>query len=249
METDLQTLLREELREQAEWSVDLLGPLNYANGRLPASALRSIPGGRLERDAAASWLRLRAHIGKKYNVWICPTSSRCSYRPYGDQQYFWSLYRSGRGNLAAYPGTSNHGWGTTVDVPSRRMAQLINQEGASYGWQKRWSDAPSEWWHFRYAPQNDRHKGQKPTGNVKHPYHYLTENEKHWRNVLVRERRIAKKHGGWDKVGAGHLAQARTAKRHLRKNKKQIEAAAKRGGWKKNHRITRHRYIKKLLKG
>jgi hypothetical protein len=164
--------------------------------------------------------------------------------------YFWRLYLMGRGALAARPGTSNHGWGTTVDVPSRRMAQLINQEGAAFGWQKRWSDAPSEWWHFRYAPQYDQYKNQKPKP-VKHvhPYHYLTDNEKHWRNVLVRERKIAKKHGGWDKVGATHLAQAKQAKRHLRQNKKAIEAAAKKGGWKKNNRIKRHRYIKKLLQG
>ena len=48
-----------------------------SNGQLPASMLRSIPGGRLEAGAAASWLRMRAHIGAKTGVWICPTSSRC----------------------------------------------------------------------------------------------------------------------------------------------------------------------------
>ena len=220
-----------------------------SNGRLPASMLRSIPGGRLEKAAAASWLRLRAHIGKKHGVWICPTSSRTAYRTYGEQQYFWGLYVRGRGALAARPGTSNHGWGTTVDVPSPRMAQLINAEGAGFGWQKRWSDAPSEWWHFRYAPANDRHKGEKPKGNAKHPYHYMTDKEKRWRNVLVRERRIAKRAGGWDKVGAAHIAQARQAKRHLRQSKRLIEKAARRNGWKRNRRIVRHRYIKKLLRG
>jgi D-alanyl-D-alanine carboxypeptidase len=220
-----------------------------SNGQLPASMLRGIPGGRLEAGAAASWLRLRAHIGAKHGVWICPTSSRTAYRTYGEQMYFWRLYLSGRGALAARPGTSNHGWGTTVDVPSMRMAQLINQEGAEFGWQKRWSDAPSEWWHFKYAPQYDKHRGQKPKGNAKHPYHYMTDKEKHWRNVLVRERRIAKKKGGWDKVSATHLAQARQAKRHLRQSKRLIEAAAKKNGWKRNHRITRHRYIKQLLRG
>ena len=30
-----------------------------ANGRLPASDLADIPGGRLRKDAAASWLRMR----------------------------------------------------------------------------------------------------------------------------------------------------------------------------------------------
>ena len=221
-----------------------------SNGRLPANILLGIPGGRLERDTALSWLRLRAYIGQKSGVWICPTSSRCSYRPYADQLYFWNLYRSGRGTLAAYPGTSNHGWGTTVDTATQTMARLINQYGAEFGWQKRWSDAPSEWWHFKYSPQNDKHKGQHPAGgHQKHPYHYMSDDEKHWRNVLVRERRIAKKNGGWDKIGAGHLAMAKTAKRHLRQNKRKIEAAAKRDGWKKNFRTIRHSYIKQLLQG
>src|SRR5678815_4389477 len=100
--------------------------------------LRGIPGGRLETATAMSWLRMRAYIGGKTGVWICPTSSRCSYRPYGDQLYFWNLYRRGRGALAAYPGTSNHGWGTTVDVATQTMARMINQYGAEFGWQKRW---------------------------------------------------------------------------------------------------------------
>jgi len=127
---------------------------------------------------------------------------------------------------------------------------MINRYGAEFGWQKRWSDAPSEWWHFKYAPQYDRHKGQpvKPKKHV-HPYHYMTDNEKHWRNVLVRERKLAKKAGGWDKVGAAHLGQAKQAKRHLRQSKRLIEAAAKKNGWKRNRRIVRHRYIKKLLQG
>ena len=43
------------------------------NGRLPASELGPIPGGRLEKAAAASWLRLRARVGKATSLWICPT--------------------------------------------------------------------------------------------------------------------------------------------------------------------------------
>ena len=223
-----------------------------SNGRLPSSTLRGIPGGRLEKSVAASWLRLRAKIGKETGIWICPTSSRTAYRTYSEQVYFWNLYTSGRGALAARPGSSNHGWGTTVDVPTTAQAAAINRYGASYGWQKKWSDAPSEWWHFKYSSGQDKHKGEKPIGKAKHPYHYMTKNEKHWRNVLVRQRRIAKKNGGWDKVGAAHLAQAKQAKAHLRKSKNAIAKAAKKdgkGGWKKYHRWTRYKYIKKLLEG
>lgn len=221
------------------------------NGRLPASTLGAIPGGRLEKAAAASWLRLRAEIGNKTGVWICPTSSRTAYRTYAEQLYFWALYTSGRGALAARPGTSNHGWGLAVDVPTTTMARLINQYGANFGWQKRWSDAPSEWWHFKYAPQNDQHKGKPPANKPrpKHPYHYMTDGEKKWRNTLVRERRIAKRNGGWDKVGSDHLSMAIRAKRELRKKMKEIEDAAKKSGWNKFHRRTRYDYMRKLVNG
>ena len=223
-----------------------------SNGRLPSSMLKTIPGGHLETHTAYSWLRLRAKIGKETGIWICPTSDRCSYRNMHWQEYFWNLYIRGLGALAARPGTSNHGLGTTVDVPMPTMAALINKYGAPYGWQKKWSDAQSEWWHFKYSPEHDQHKGEKPVSLKKHPYHYLTKNEKHWRNVLRRERRIAKRAGGWDKVGAAHIAQAKRAKRELRKCLVRIQKRAKadgKGGWKKHHRWTRARYIRQLLYG
>lgn len=126
----------------------------YLNGRLPGAVLSSIVGGRLRRDAAKSWNAMNAESIRKYGVTLRPTGSRSSYRPYADQLYFWNLYRSGRGNLAAYPGTSNHGWGLAVDVSTPRQAQIINQIGAKFGWQKRWSDAQSEWWHFKWRTGN-----------------------------------------------------------------------------------------------
>jgi hypothetical protein len=165
--------------------------------------------------------------------------------------YFWRLFQSGRGALAARPGTSNHGLGVAVDVPTTRMAQLINQYGAEFGWQKRWSDAPSEWWHFKYAPQNDRHKGQAPSNapKQKHPYHSLTATEKKWRNVLIRERRIAKRNGGWKKVGGDHQAMAVRAKKELRKQMKAIEDAAKKSGWRRLNRRVRYDYMRTLVNG
>jgi hypothetical protein len=130
------------------------------------------------------------------------------------------------------------------------MAALINQYGAEYGWQKRWSDAPSEWWHFKYAPEHDQHRGEspsKPRPRHVHPYHYMTDGEQYWRNVLIRERRIAKRHGGWNKVGGDHLAMAVRAKKNLRKKMKAIQDAAASSGWGRFHRKERYDYIKKLI--
>jgi hypothetical protein len=221
-------------------------------GRLPDSDLADIPGGRLRKDAAASWLRLRQRIGKEQGVWICPTSSRTAYRPYADQQYFWNLYQSGRGALAARPGTSNHGWGIAVDLPTPAMQAAVRRYGAEYGWGIRgggpWTDAPSEAWHTTYNPDRDRHRGESPRARPKpHPRTYLTGAEKAARDTLVKERRIAKRHGGWEKVDKSHLERASRAKSKLAVQLRQIREAAAKSGWGQMHRKERADYIKQLI--
>lgn len=119
------------------------------NGKLPDSELAPIAGGRLRRDAAAAWNAMNVEARQR-GLELRPTGSRSSYRTHAEQLAFWELYRTGRGALAARPGTSNHGWGLAVDVPTVAMQNLINEIGAKYGWQKKWSDAPSEPWHFKW---------------------------------------------------------------------------------------------------
>jgi hypothetical protein len=116
-----------------------------SNGRLSASELSPIPGGELRNDAAAAW---NAPGGPADNG-LRPTGSNSSYRTYAAQQYYWNLYQSGRGNLAAYPGTSNHGWGIAVDLAEPWMRTWIDEHGAHYGFRK--TEAYSEWWHVNYV--------------------------------------------------------------------------------------------------
>jgi len=62
---------------------------------------------------------------------------------------FWDLFQAGKGNLAARPGTSNHGFGNAVDLadpPS--MRRVVDGFGGPYGWH--WGEAPSESWHVTY---------------------------------------------------------------------------------------------------
>jgi hypothetical protein len=91
---------------------------------------------------------------------LLPSAYDCSYRDYDAQVYYWNLYQSGQGNLAAYPGTSNHGWGTAVDADTPAMRDLIDEIGVKYGWSKSWSDAPTEWWHICY--QAGHYSGPDP---------------------------------------------------------------------------------------
>ena len=119
------------------------------NGRFGESDLAAVPGGKLCKEAAANWLALRAEGGKKLGIWISPLGPRSSYRTFAEQQHFWDLFQSGRGNLAARPGTSNHGWGNAVDLAHPpTMRKVIDSLGAPYGW--RWGEVPSESWHVTY---------------------------------------------------------------------------------------------------
>jgi hypothetical protein len=120
------------------------------NGALLTGNLAAIPGGNLRKDAAAAWNAMHKEIKTKTGIDIRPTGPRSSYRTLYWQKYFWNEYKAGRGNLAAAPGTSNHGWGLAVDVATPAMANAINKYGAPYGYQKKWSDASNEWWHFKF---------------------------------------------------------------------------------------------------
>jgi hypothetical protein len=151
------------------------------NGSLPGSALAPIGNGYyLERSAAAAFNAMAAAAQKR---WGRPIRVISAYRTLDKQWYFWNLYRSGRGNLAAYPGTSNHGWGLAIDCASTWDRWAIDQIGRAFGWAKVWSDAPSEWWHIKYnagvwhghvAPPGPRVLRQGMSGNdVKEVQIYL----------------------------------------------------------------------------
>lgn len=120
------------------------------NGRFQDRDLAPIPGGRLRRDAARAFNAMNAESVRRYGVTLHPGGPLSSYRTVGQQQYLWGLYRAGRGNLAAYPGSSNHGWGLAIDLATPQMRHIVDEIGAPYGFAKRWSDAPTEWWHLRY---------------------------------------------------------------------------------------------------
>lgn len=130
--------------------------MSYANGRLPASSLTSIPGGQLRKGAPAkSWLAMRYYISKKTNgqVWIRPTGPMSSYRTYAQQVILRQRHLNGTGALAAVPGFSNHGSATkaAVDLKTAEMQAEVRKYGHLFGWGiaggKLPSDAPSESWH------------------------------------------------------------------------------------------------------
>ena len=116
-----------------------------SNGRLTNAELTPIRGSRLSVAAANSW---KAEGGPE-RAGLQPTNYDCGYRDLAAQEHYWWLYKYAGGNLAAYPGTSNHGWGIAVDLPNAWEQDWIWHHGAQFGWKK--TEAFSEPWHFNYV--------------------------------------------------------------------------------------------------
>lgn len=76
-----------------------------------------------------------------------------AYRPLARQTTLWQLYQAGQGNVAAPPGTSNHGlaeacdFGYPVDTLGTAERTWMGQTAAAYGWA---FDVSSEAWHCHY---------------------------------------------------------------------------------------------------
>jgi hypothetical protein len=124
----------------------------------------------LRCDAEAAWERLNSAYQA---VWQENIPVDLSYRTYDEQVEMRQIWGSG----AAIPGTSNHGWGTAVDLPDYRlvddpdywMADLgaeWNYGSPKYEWMKANAPAfdwvnpswavqggigPHEPWHFEYV--------------------------------------------------------------------------------------------------
>lgn len=115
------------------------------NGNFPASDLADIPGpGRLEKSAAAAWNA----PGGPADHGLYALGDESAYRDLAYQWVAWNNYLHG-GNLAAYPGTSEHGCGKAVDLAATWMRAWIDEHGAQFGWRK--TEAFSEWWHVNFV--------------------------------------------------------------------------------------------------
>lgn len=122
----------------------------YKNGELPAHVLAPAGGGHLRKDAAAAFNAMNEESKRSHHVELHASAPQNTYRTLAWQQHYYALYKSGQGNLAAVPGTSNHGWGLAIDLAYPYMRHIVDEIGEKYGWAKKWSDAPTEWWHLRY---------------------------------------------------------------------------------------------------
>lgn len=197
----------------------------YSNGKLPDSVLAPIAGGKLRKDAAKAFNAMNRESQRKYGVTLRPTGPMSSYRTYAQQVYLWNLYKSGRGNLAATPGGSNHGLGLAIDLATPRMRTIVDMIGEKYGWAKKWSDAPNEWWHLKYKPGV-----YKPVD----PLSKLTKEERKWVREYLKLKKANKNRPRRIKLRA-----------LMRQRRKRIYKVAQKDGWNKNNRKARWTVLRK----
>jgi len=121
----------------------------YGNGRVPASALQGLGVGNhsLWAPAAEGFIRMRA-AAKADGVTIGVTDSYRSYDAQVDVARRKGLYKDG--GLAAVPGTSDHGWGLSMDLRLDDRAQTWMRANAGrFGFEE---DTPREPWHWTFQP-------------------------------------------------------------------------------------------------
>jgi LAS superfamily LD-carboxypeptidase LdcB len=148
----------------------------HSNGQLPRSALRLCGIGKflLVTPAAASMKALVAAAAERGII----ISATGTYRPYDRQvQVFQERYtriplpgrptkkwegktywQKPRTAMVAVPGTSNHGWGLSIDFATVKDGKTVTmsvkelrwlaKNGPAYGW---WNTVSSEPWHWSYC--------------------------------------------------------------------------------------------------
>lgn len=166
---------------------------------------------------------MRKLIGERHGVWIAPLGPSSSYRTYAQQSYFWNLYRSGRGNVAAFPGTSNHGLGIAVDVATQQMAYYIRRYGSRFGWSWDEGRRVGEWWHFRYVG-GYRRKPDPLAGYPADERRWIAEYDR-----LVRANKDKKRR--------------RVLRRVMKERRQEIWKAAQKSGWNTRRRRDRYRSL------
>jgi D-alanyl-D-alanine carboxypeptidase len=121
----------------------------YGNGTIPTEALSGISGTghRMWTPAARQFEQLSAAAARD-GVTIGITDSYRTYESQVDLAERKGLYKNG--GLAAVPGTSDHGWGRSLDLRLDGEALAwMRQNGATYGFRE---DVPRESWHWTYYP-------------------------------------------------------------------------------------------------
>lgn len=128
----------------------------YANGRIPLSTMEAVRAEYFTPASAHQLRALEAAFARKFGHEFIINEG---YRSLETQQRLYSgwIKRLPGYNLAAYPGTSNHGWGIAGDFGSgihlygSPQKIWMDAHAPQYGWHPAGNSfTPREAWHFEY---------------------------------------------------------------------------------------------------
>jgi len=148
--------------------------LEAQNGKL--TGLTSIGNGhQMNAEAAKAYERMVAAAKKDGITWKVTDS----YRPYEIQNkiFDWNYYeKTGKkrkkgtsGTPVAYPGQSNHGWGSAVDLGAKYgdpVHKWLTKNAATFGFSNPFRNPRTEPWHWEHVSSA---KSMKSGGDVSEP--------------------------------------------------------------------------------
>jgi hypothetical protein len=209
--------------------------MTMANGRLDATVLGGVGQELfLRKDAAESYNALRTHVQKQTGYVL---TLNAAYRSLAKQQFLYDGYVNRRPgfNLAAHPGTSNHGWGMAIDLRDPWTARThVDRYGAAFGWAKAWSDAPGENWHICFKPE----VWQRNRAQLGDPFASLLDDERQWLRSYLQLRK-----------SGGDPKQRRRLWHRLRVRRRDIWRRAQKDGWEIYRRRERYAIIRHYIGG
>jgi hypothetical protein len=117
----------------------------YQNGVARSICVTTVDGKQVEINTANAFLAMRAAAARAgVSIYIVS-----GFRTMEHQRYLYQLYLSGRGNLAAPPGYSNHQNGLALDLNTadRGVYSWLVRNAGTYGFR---ATVPSEDWHWEH---------------------------------------------------------------------------------------------------
>lgn len=123
--------------------------VGYINGSPRKITLGYVGSGEWMRlDVAKNFLAMKKAAAKR-GISLSATSG---FRSMAEQRYLYNLYLSGRGNLAARPGYSNHQGGLSMDIGGvngygTKAFNWLKANAGRYGFR---NDVGGEFWHWTY---------------------------------------------------------------------------------------------------
>lgn len=118
------------------------------NGRLSMSELKEIAQGHFLRPDAAQKFFAMKDAARRDGINLSINNAYRSYEQQVAMANKYGLYS--RGGRAAVPGTSNHGWGTAIDLNVSSNTAALNwlrKNAANFGFR----NIPREPWHWELA--------------------------------------------------------------------------------------------------